>query len=143
MDVLQVFCLEQAHRQRANRYSSLSAVYGFGTALAREKVKDPRGPVAGTESVGAGLIMAHADKTLDIKGLVEPRPAIVIEMTMDQLRPGQVLSVIANDAAARESVQALCAERGYVLLEMTRVGSTFHFTIQKRNASAYGTSSRG
>ena len=77
------------------------------------------------------LLMAHADKTLDITGLVQPRPAIVIETTMGQLGPGQVLSVITNDAAARESVQALCAERGYALLETTREGGTFHFTIRK------------
>lgn len=79
-----------------------------------------------------GLLMAHADKTLDIKGLVQPRPAIVIEMTMNQLDPGQVLSVITNDAAARESVPALCAQRGYALLETTVQGGTFLFTIQKR-----------
>lgn len=76
--------------------------------------------------------MAQADKTLDIKGLVEPRPAIVIEKTMNQLGPGQVLSVITNDTGARESIPALCAERGYALLEMTAQGGAICFTIQKR-----------
>jgi len=77
--------------------------------------------------------MAQADKTLDIKGLVQPRPTIVIETTMDQLDPGQVLSVITNDAGARESVPSLCAQRGYVLLETIVQGGTFRFTIQKRS----------
>ena len=76
--------------------------------------------------------MAQADKTLDIKGLVQPRPAIVIEKTMSQLGPGQVLSVITNDAGARESIPALCAERGYALLETTVQGGALRFTIQKR-----------
>ena len=84
--------------------------------------------------------MAHADKTLDIKGLVRPRPAIVIAMTMDQLEPGQVLSVITNDAAARETVPALCAERGYALLETTNEGGTLRFTIQKKTLMTSGTS---
>lgn len=90
-----------------------------------------------------GLLMAHADKTLDIKGLVQPRPVIVIETTMNQLDPGQVLSVITNDAAARESVPVLCAQRGYALLEMKRVGGTFHFKIQKKTLTESGTPSRG
>ncbi|MHB8843665.1 MAG: sulfurtransferase TusA family protein [Nitrospirota bacterium] len=78
--------------------------------------------------------MAQADKTLDIKGLVQPRPAIVIEMTMNQLGPGQVLSVITNDAAARESVAALCAQRGYALLETTVQDGAIQFTIQKKRS---------
>jgi len=87
--------------------------------------------------------MAHADKTLDIKGLVQPRPAIVIERTMNQLGPGQVLSVITNDAASRESIETLCAERGYALLETAREGGTFHFMILKRNVATNETPMRG
>jgi len=109
-----------------------------------ERVKDLRVDLWNGQAVYVqGLLMAHADKTLDIIGLVEPRPAIVIEMTMGQLGPGQILSVITNDAAARESVQALCAERGYALLETTREGGTFHFTIQKKISVTAVTPSRG
>jgi len=75
--------------------------------------------------------MVHADKTLDIKGLVQPRPAIVIETTMAKLVHGQILSVITNDAGARESIPALCSDRGYTLLETTMHGATLYFTIQK------------
>ena len=87
--------------------------------------------------------MAHADKTLDITGLVQPRQATVIKTIMDGLGPGQVLSVITNDATARESVQALCADRGYALLEATREGGTFHFTIRKQGLAAAATRSKG
>ncbi len=105
---------------------------GFGTALATQRVKGHRVDGRDGRAVNkTGLLMAQADKTLDIKGLVQPRPAIVIEMTMNQLGPGQVLSVITNDAGARESVPALCARHGYALLETTVQGRTIYFTIQK------------
>ncbi len=80
---------------------------------------------------GQGLVMVNADKTLDIKGLVQPRPAIVIETTMAKLDHGQILSVITNDAGAKESIPALCSHRGYTLLETTEQGGTLYFTIQK------------
>ena len=89
------------------------------------------------------LLMVHADKTLDITGLVQPRQAVVIETTMDRLGPGQVLSVITNDATAREIVQALCAERGDALLDTTREGGAFHFTIRKQTATTAATLSKG
>jgi TusA-related sulfurtransferase len=75
--------------------------------------------------------MVHADKTLDIKGLVQPRPVLVIETTMAKLDHGQILSVITNDAGTRESIPALCSHRGYILLETTVQGGAFYFTIQK------------
>jgi TusA-related sulfurtransferase len=80
---------------------------------------------------GQDVLMVYADKTLDIKGLVQPRPAIVIEATMVKLGHGQILSVITNDAHARESIPALCSHRGYSILETTVQGGTFYFTIQK------------
>lgn len=84
-------------------------------------------------SQGQDVYMITADKTLDIKGLVQPRPVIVIEMTMDRLDQGQVLAVITNDASTREAVPALCARRGYALLETTVQGNRLQFTIQKKS----------
>jgi len=75
--------------------------------------------------------MITADKTLDIKGLVRPRPVIVIEMIMNRLDRGQVLAVITNDASTRDTVPELCARRGYELLETTVQGNRLRFTIQK------------
>jgi TusA-related sulfurtransferase len=133
-------CLEQLRQNGKRPNSSFSAAYGFGTGLAMQIVKDFRvEQQSGFAAYRQDSVMAHADKTLDIKGLVQPRPAIVIEMTMNQLDPGQVLSVITNDAGAKESVPALCTRRGYALLETSVEGGTFHFQIQKKILTKSGT----
>lgn len=71
------------------------------------------------------------DKTLDIKGLVNPRPTIITEHTLREMNPGQVLRVITNDVSTKRSIPELCKGRGYKLLELQEEAGALCFIIQK------------
>jgi TusA-related sulfurtransferase len=75
--------------------------------------------------------IVQTDKTLDIKGLSGPRPAILTGRTLDDMSPGQVLQVITNEATTRQSIPELCKGRGCEILDVREDGSTLCFTIRK------------
>lgn len=77
------------------------------------------------------MSILKTDKTLDIKGLIHPRPGIITEHTLGEMEPGQVLRVITNDAGAKQSIPELCRGRGYKLLELLEDAGTLYFTIRK------------
>ncbi len=71
------------------------------------------------------------DKTLDIKGLSRGRPCEVTTNILATLRPGQILRVIVDDAAARKDSPRLCEQLGLKVLATDENGKTVSFTIQK------------
>jgi TusA-related sulfurtransferase len=75
--------------------------------------------------------IVQSDKTLDITGLSGPRPTILTGLTLDDMRAGQVLQVITNEATTRQSIPELCRGRGYELLGVQEDGRTLCFTIRK------------
>jgi TusA-related sulfurtransferase len=75
--------------------------------------------------------IVQTDKTLDIKGLSGQRPAILTGRTLDDMGPGQVLQVITNEAAARQSIPELCRGRGCEILDVREEGGTLCFIIRK------------
>ncbi|MCL4492513.1 MAG: sulfurtransferase TusA family protein [Nitrospirae bacterium] len=72
-----------------------------------------------------------ADKVLDVKGLVCPRPMVMTMNTLKAMDKGQVIHVIANDSSTKHSIPALCERAGYKLVETKEEGGTFTFIIQK------------
>lgn len=78
-----------------------------------------------------GLVMVKIDKTLDIKGLVCPRPKALTMKTLENMVPGQVLMVVTSDRSTKQSIPSLCASRGYKVLALAEDGGTIYFTIQK------------
>ncbi len=72
-----------------------------------------------------------ADKTLDIKGLTDPRPKEVTKDVLNMMSKGRVLRVISDDAAARRTIALLCEYSGYSLLSTDEDGGVICFTIQK------------
>ena len=77
------------------------------------------------------MSILKTDKTLDIKGLVNPRPTIITDHTLKEMDAGQVLRVITNDVSAKRSIPELCQGRGYKLLELLEEAGTLYFIIQK------------
>jgi TusA-related sulfurtransferase len=75
--------------------------------------------------------MIRTDKTLDIKGLANPRPTVITERTLQDMRPGQVLRVITDDRSTKQTFPQLCRERGYELLDLQEEVGILFFTIRK------------
>lgn len=71
------------------------------------------------------------DKTLDVKGLVCPRPMVMTMNTLKAMEKGQVLHVIANDSSTKHTIPALCERAGYKLVEMKDESGNINFVIQK------------
>lgn len=75
--------------------------------------------------------MVKTDKTLDIRGLVSPRPEAVARNTLESMGPGQVLTVITTDVTAKRKLPSLCENLGCTLLELREDGGTLYFQIRK------------
>ena len=71
------------------------------------------------------------DKTLDIRGLVCPRPKVVTERTLEKMEPGQSLQVITDDMSTRQSIPSLCESRRYEILTLRENMGLLYFTIRK------------
>lgn len=76
--------------------------------------------------------MLHADKTLDVKGLVSPRPEILAQKTLAAMTAGQVLTVITTDPAARQKLPPVCERIGCRVLGFTEERGTLYFQILKQ-----------
>jgi tRNA 2-thiouridine synthesizing protein A len=54
------------------------------------------------------LLALEPDEVLDTKGKVCPYPAVLTKLTLERLKPGQVLEVITdNKTSAEESIPAV------------------------------------
>ena len=73
----------------------------------------------------------QANKRLDVKGLVCPRPMVMTMTLLKGMGPGEVLEVIANDSSVKHSIPSLCERAGYKLLSQKDEGGEFIFLIQK------------
>jgi tRNA 2-thiouridine synthesizing protein A len=71
------------------------------------------------------------DKILDVKGLLCPVPTVMTSQTLKEMKKGNSVQVITNDATTRDSIPTLCMERGYNLLEIKEKDGLIYFTILK------------
>ncbi len=71
------------------------------------------------------------DKTLDVRGLVCPRPKVIAEHTLEKMESGQSLCVITNDMSTMQSIPSLCESMGYEVLDFSEDGGVLYFTIRK------------
>ncbi len=74
---------------------------------------------------------AKVDKTLDVRGLVCPRPKVIAEHTLEKMESGQSLCVITNDMSTKQSIPLLCESLGYEILDCSMDGGVLYFTIRK------------
>ncbi|MEM0922653.1 MAG: sulfurtransferase TusA family protein [Pseudomonadota bacterium] len=72
------------------------------------------------------------DVMLDTRGLLCPLPVLKIRKRLQNLAPGESLTVRADDPAARVDVPHFCAEQGHDLLTLTdEADGAMRFEIRK------------
>ncbi len=71
------------------------------------------------------------DKTLDCTGLYCPEPIFRTRMALDELEPGQVLEVVADDPAAEQDLQRLAERLGHQVLSLEKDGDEITLVIKK------------
>jgi len=75
--------------------------------------------------------MPEADVTLDTSGMLCPLPVIKTRKKMDELKPGQVLEVIATDKGSLADIPAWASKSGNQLLEQKEEGGKYYYYIKK------------
>jgi len=72
-----------------------------------------------------------ADKELDLRNELCPRPMIMVMSTIKTLDKGDLLKVKTTDPTTKEAIPKLCERAGFTLLEMTEEGGEILFSIRK------------
>ncbi len=75
--------------------------------------------------------MSEPTKTLDVRGLYCPSPAMQTVVELSKMQVGQILLVLADDPAAEDDIADLCRTRGHELVELKKNDSDLEFTIKK------------
>ena len=71
------------------------------------------------------------DRTLDAVGLFCPMPLAQTRREIDEMEPGQVLEVLADDPAAYQDVPEWAERHGHQVLELTKEGTDIRIVIRK------------
>ena len=72
-----------------------------------------------------------AARTLDAKGLPCPLPVLKARRAMQELKPGDVLEVLATDPAAPKDFVNFCEVGGHEMLASTEAAGVFTMRIKK------------
>jgi TusA-related sulfurtransferase len=72
-----------------------------------------------------------ADLTLDCIGLFCPEPLFQTRESLDTLKTGEILEVMADDPASEEDLKRFCKRTGNRLLSLDREGDILRFLIKK------------
>jgi TusA-related sulfurtransferase len=75
--------------------------------------------------------MSEPEKTLDVRGLYCPSPAMQTVVELSKMQVGKILLVLADDPAAEDDISDLCRTRGHELVELKKNGNDLEFTIKK------------
>ena len=68
---------------------------------------------------------------LDAKGLKCPLPVLRARKAMKDVRPGELLQVLATDPGAVKDFAHFCETTGHQLVESTQEGDVYCFLIRK------------
>lgn len=71
-------------------------------------------------------------RELDCAGLFCPLPVVNTKLELEELQPGEVLKVIADDPGSKEDFPAWCSETGNKLLKTEESDGEFIFYIEKK-----------
>jgi TusA-related sulfurtransferase len=77
----------------------------------------------------------NPDLELDCRGLLCPRPVIELARHLDDVPPGGVLAVAADDAAAAHDIPAWCRMRGQEYLGSDRADDGVARYLVRRTSS--------
>jgi tRNA 2-thiouridine synthesizing protein A len=72
-----------------------------------------------------------AEKELDLRNELCPRPMIMVMSTIKTLDRGDLLNVKTTDPTTKEAIPKLCERAGFTLLEMTEEEGEILFSIRK------------
>ena len=75
--------------------------------------------------------MSEPEKTLDVRGVYCPSPAMQTVVELSKMQIGKILLVLADDPAAEDDISDLCRTRGHELVELKKNGNDLEFTIKK------------
>mgnify|MGYP003307107126 FL=1 len=75
--------------------------------------------------------ISESNKTIDVRGLYCPSPALQTTVELSKMQVGEILKVLADDPAAEDDITELCHKRGHELLELKKNGNDLEFTIKK------------
>ena len=64
--------------------------------------------------------MSEPEKTLDVRGLYCPSPAMQTVVELSKMQVGKILLVLADDPAAEDDISDLCRTRGHELVELKK-----------------------
>ena len=69
---------------------------------------------------------------VDCVGLYCPMPVMRAKEEIDQLKPGELMELIADDPASLEDMKSWAKRSGHQLLKVTEDGQEYRFVIQKK-----------
>ncbi len=72
------------------------------------------------------------DKVIDTKGMQCPRPLLKAKQTLEEMEPGQILEVIANDPTTKTTFPAYAKRSGDDLLAIDEDGAIYHLFLKKK-----------
>ena len=75
--------------------------------------------------------ISESNKTIDVRGLYCPSPALQTTVELSKMQVGEILTVLADDPAAEDDITELCHKRGHELLELKKDGTDLKFIIKK------------
>lgn len=70
-------------------------------------------------------------RTLDMKGMACPLPIVRTAQAMKQLRPGDVVEVLATDPGSVRDFAAWSVRTGNPVLEQTEEGGVFRYLVMR------------
>ena len=71
------------------------------------------------------------DREIDCIGLYCPEPVFRTRQELDEMKPGETLSVEADDPAAEEDIKRLTKNLGHELINFRKEGDRLYFIIKK------------
>jgi tRNA 2-thiouridine synthesizing protein A len=74
----------------------------------------------------------HFDRELDARGLNCPLPILRTKKSLNDMKSGQVLKVLATDPGSVRDFQAFSKQTGNQLLSSTETGGLFLFFMRKK-----------
>ncbi|MDH5478977.1 MAG: sulfurtransferase TusA family protein [Nitrospinota bacterium] len=74
---------------------------------------------------------ATPDKTLDCKGLSCPEPVLKTKMTINTMKSGEILEMVATDPGSANDIPAWARRTGNEIVESKQEGGVWTFLIKK------------
>ncbi len=72
-----------------------------------------------------------ADQSLDCMGLYCPMPIVKTADKFKQLKPGEILEIVADDKGIKEDMPAWCDATGHEFLGMEEKGGEIRVYVKK------------